>query len=218
MDDYKQRVSQTIFQIGEDVSHSHDVMAPFEEVLNKGRFTFCSEVDGHVKSVVGEFDKLLTYTPLPFFGWIGRSSNPILNGLDKAARLGAEIINNPDQQIQKECFVAKTEAIRKTLKEYYTRRIREEHKYIAKNISILIISNLQEIEKRLLEVMQIKYYRALELVMSQQVETEFKSRRSDLEERSRRLRSIIERIEQLFKEMSTILHNPDQMSHSRTQA
>src|SRR5207249_1324269 len=128
-----------------------------------------------------------------------------LEGLEKAARSGSEIINNPNESIKKENFAGKTEAIRKTLKDHYIQRVRDEHKGIARNIPILIIHNIQEIEKRLLEIMQTKYRPALEITMSQDVEGEFSSRKKGVEERSRRFRETIEQIEQLGNEMASAI-------------
>ncbi len=201
-DDYAKRVRDALEGFRKDVNYSGEVMAPFDEVLSDGGTAFCSEVDGHVKSVVGEFDKLLVYIPPTLIWWGG---NQVLDGLEKASRSGSEIINNPNEPIKRENFASKTEAIRKTLKDHYIQRVREEHKGIARNIPTLIINNMQEIEKRLLEVMQTKYRPALEIVMSQDVEGEFGSRKKGVEDRSRRFRGTIEQIEQLGNEMASFL-------------
>jgi hypothetical protein len=199
---YANKVREALEGFRKDVNYSSEVMAPFDEVLDDGRRSFCWEVDGHVKSVVGEFDKLLVYIP-PTMIWLG--GNQVLNGLEKASRSGSEIINNPNEPIKKENFDSKTEAIRKTLKDHYIQRVREEHKGIARNIPTLIINNMQGIEKRLLEIMQTKYRPSLEIVMSQVVEGEFGSRRKGVEDRSRRFRDSIEQIEQVGNEMAAVL-------------
>lgn len=201
-DDYAERVRDSLEGFRKDVGYNAEVMSPFDEVLSNGGTAFCSEVDGHVKSVVGEFDKLLVYIPSTLIWWGG---NQVLDGLEKASRAGAEIINNPNEAIKRENFAAKTEAIRKTLKEHYIERVREEHNGIARNIPTLIINNMQEIEKRLLVVMQTKYRSALEVAMSHEVEGEFGSRKKDVEERSRRFRENIDQIEQVGNEMSSTL-------------
>lgn len=201
-EDYAKRVREALEGFRKDVNYSGDVMAPFDEVLSNGGTAFCSEVDGHVKSVVGKFDKLLIYIPPKLVWWGG---NQVLDGLEKAARSGAEIINNPNEPIKRENFASKTEAIRKTLKDHYIQRVREEHKNIARDIPTLIINNMQEIEKRLLEVMQTKYRPALEIMMSQDVEGEFGSRKKGVEDRSRRFRDTIEQIEQLSNEMASVV-------------
>lgn len=201
-EEYAQRVRDALEGFRKDVNYSGEVMAPFDEVLRDSGAVFCSEVDGYVKSVVGEFDKLLVYIP-PTLIWWGR--NQVLDGLEKAAHTGSEIINNPNKPIRRENFDSKTEAIRKTLKDHYIQRVREEHKAIARNIPTLIINNMQEIEKRLLEVMQTKYRPALEIVMSQEVEGEFGTRKKAVEDRSRRFRDTIEQIELLGTEMAAVL-------------
>ncbi len=201
-EDYAKRVRDALEGFRKDVNYSGEIMAPFDEVLSDGGTAFCSEVDGHVKSVVGEFDKLLVYIPPTLIWWGG---NQVLEGLEKAARSGAEIINNPNEPIKRENFASKTEAIRKTLKDHYIQRVREEHNGIARNIPTLFINKMQEIEKRLLEVMQTKYRPALEIIMSQDVEGEFGSRKKGVEDRSRRFRDTIEQIEQLGNEMASVL-------------
>ncbi|NUQ61997.1 MAG: dynamin family protein [Pirellulales bacterium] len=201
-EDYAKRVRESLEGFRKDVGYSAEVMAPFDEVLNQGGTTFCSEVDGHVKSVVGEFDKLLVYIDRTLIWWGG---NQVLEGLEEAARSGSEIINNPNEPIKKENFTTKTDTIRKTLKDHYIQRVREEHKGIARNIPTLIIDNMREIQKRLLEVMQTKYRPALELIMSQEVEGEFASCKKGVEDRSRRFRDTIEQIEQLGNEMASVV-------------
>jgi len=201
-EDYAKRVHESLEKVREDVEYNAQVMTPFEEILEKGRNTFCSEVDGHVKSVVGEFDKLLVFLPKGFLGFGG--GNDILKGLERAAQSGSEIINNPNEPVKKEHFQGKTDLIRQTLKDHYIQRVREEHKGIARNIPTLIINNMQEIETRLLEIMQSKYRPALEVIMSQDVEGEFSSRKKGVEDRSRRFRDTIEQIEQLGNEMAAV--------------
>jgi hypothetical protein len=201
-EDYAKRVGDALEGFRKDVNYSGKVMAPFDEALRNGKAVFCSEVDGHVKSVVGEFDKLLVYIPPTLFR---RRGNQVLDGLEKAARSGSETINNPNEPIKRENFISKTEAIRKTLKDHYIQRVREEHSGIARNIPTLIINKMQEIEKRLLEVMQTKYRQALESIMSQEVEGEFGSRKKGVEDRSRRFRDTIEQIEQLGNEMTSVI-------------
>ena len=200
--DYAKRVRDALEGFRKDVNYNTEVMAPFDEVLGKGGTSFCSEVDGHVKSVVGEFDKLLVFIP-PTLIWWGK--NQILDGLEAAARSGSEIINNPNEPIKRENFDAKTDAIRRTLKDHYIQRVREEHRGIARNIPTLIINNMQEIEKQLLDVMQTKYRAALETIVSHEVEGDFGSRRKVVEDRSRRFRDTIEQIEQLGNEMASAL-------------
>jgi GTP-binding protein EngB required for normal cell division len=200
--DYAKKVRDALEGFRKDVNYNSEVMAPFDEVLSDSGTVFCSEVDGHVKSVVGDFDKLLVYIPPTLIWWGG---NQVLDGLEKAARSGSEIINNPNEPIKRENFVSKTEAIRNTLKGHYIQRVREEHKGIARNIPTLIISKMQEIEKRLLEVMHTKYRPALEIIMSQEVEGEFGSRKKSVEDRSHRFRETIEQIEQVGNEMASVL-------------
>lgn len=201
-EDYAVRVRETLEAFRKDVNYSGEVMAPFDAVLREGGTAFCSEVDGHVKSVVGEFDKLLIYLPPTLLWWGG---NQVLDGLERAARSGTEVINNPNEPISKGNFVGKTEAIRKTLKDHYIRRVREEHAGIARNIPTLIIDNMKEIERRLLGVMQTKYRPALEVIVAHQTESDFGSQRTEVEGRSRRFRDTVERIEQLGHEMTAVL-------------
>lgn len=184
------------------MNYSSGVMTPFEEVLGQASAVFLNNVDGHVKSVVGEFDKLLIYLPPTLLWWGG---NQVLDGLERAARSGTEVINNPNEPIQKGNFVGKTEAIRKTLKDHYIRRVREEHTGIARNIPTLIINNMQGIEKRLLDVMQTKYRPAMEIIVAHQTESDFGSQRTEVEGRSRRHRDTVEQIEQLGHEMTAVL-------------
>jgi hypothetical protein len=201
-DAYAKRVREALDRFGKDVNYSSGVMTPFEDVLSQAGAVFLNNVDGHVKSVVGEFDKLLIYLPPTLLWWGG---NQVLDGLEKAARSGTEVINNPNEPIQKGNFVGKTEAIRKTLKDHYIRRVREEHTGIARNIPTLIINNMQEIEGRLVDVMQTKYRPALDVIVAQITEGEFGSQRTAVEARSRRLRDMVEQIEQLNHEMTSLL-------------
>jgi GTPase Era involved in 16S rRNA processing len=201
-EDYAKRVYDSLEKVREDIRYDAKVMAPLDEVLDNGRSAFCSEVDGHVKSVVGEFDKLLVYLPKAWV-LIGQG-NAILDGLEKAAQSGSEIINNPSESIRREHFEKKTDLIRETLSEHYIKRVRDEHKAIARNIPTLFINNMQKIESQLLEILQNKYRPALEAIMSEDVEGEFSERRKRVESRSQRFRKIIEDIEALDKEMSLV--------------
>ncbi len=196
--DYAAKVREALEAFRKDVNYNAEIMAPFDAVLNRGGTSFASEVDGHVKSIVGEFDKLLIYIPKSLILWGG---NQVLDGLNDAAKAGSDIINNPNEPIKRENFISKTEAIRKTLKDHYIQRVRQEHRGVARNIPTLIINNMQEIEKRLLDVMQSKYRPALEIIMAQSVEGDFGSQRKELEDRSRRFRDTIEQIEQLGNEI-----------------
>ncbi|MFO0885605.1 MAG: dynamin family protein [Pirellulales bacterium] len=203
-EDYASRVRESLEDFRKDVGYSVEIMAPFDEVLTQGRTTFHTEVDGHVKSVVGDFDKLLVDIPSKLIWWGG---NQVLEGLEKASRAGSDTINNPNESVRRENFEVKTEAIRKTLKEHYIQRVREEHKGIARNIPTLIINNMQDIEKRLIEVMQTKYRPALEVIMSHEVEEEFSSQKRSTEDRSRQYREAIDQIEQISREMSHVINN-----------
>jgi GTP-binding protein EngB required for normal cell division len=199
---YANKAKDFLEKIREDVNYDREIIEPFEEALVKGKETFTTELRGHVKTIVGDFDKLLVYKPKRYWLWGG---NPILEGLEKAARLGSDIIIYSEEQINPQHFREKTVAIRRTLGDYYIKQVREEHKTIARKVPLLIINNLQAIEQRLLSVLQSKYRTALETIMTDRVSKDYQSRRQEIEQRSRRFREMIEQTEGLLQEMVSIL-------------
>ncbi|GIW84243.1 MAG: hypothetical protein KatS3mg106_756 [Gemmataceae bacterium] len=200
--DYATKVKEFLEKIRQDVNYAREIMEPFEEVLEEGKKTFLTELRGHVKTIVGDFDKMLVYKPKEYWLWGG---NPILEGLEKAARMGSDIINYSEGQIQPSHFQSKTEAIRRTLADHYIQRVREEHRTIARKAPMLIINNLQAIEQKLLTVLQSKYRTALETIMAERVGKEFQSQREEIENRSRRFRDKIDQIERVMQEMAGVL-------------
>jgi hypothetical protein len=147
-------------------------------------------------------DALLLYKPKTLKFWGG---SEILKGLESAARLGFENIQNPGENIKPEHMVDKTKIIRKTLTDHYMKKVSEYHEDIRSGIFTLVINNVQQIKDRLLKIMQSKYRPALEVILSQEVEGEFSSRTKEVQDRSRRLRDSIEQIEQLGNEMASVV-------------
>jgi GTPase Era involved in 16S rRNA processing/vacuolar-type H+-ATPase subunit E/Vma4 len=200
--DLVKRVHNALEKVREDVNYNANVLAPFDEVIKEESGSFIDKIDGVVMTKAAELDASLVYKPKTWFGFFG--GNEILDGLNKAARLGFENFRNPGQAITPGDMDGKTKAIRETLTQHYIDTVRHYHEVITGEIFPIIINNLHQIEIRLLDVLQSKYHPALETVMSQEVEGEFSSRKKGVEERSRRFRDTIEQIEQLQGEIASI--------------
>jgi len=153
-------------------------------------------------TLAAQLDELLLYKPKTFLGFIG--GNEILDGLEHAARMGFENLRNPGQAIQQHDFAGKTKRIRETLTSHYIDKVREYHERITHDIFPIVINNMQQIEKRLLDVLQAKYRPALEIVFSKDIGDEFATRRKGIEDRSRRFRGLIEEIEQIMTDMVNV--------------
>jgi len=202
-DELVKRVHNALEKVREDVAYSPQVLDPFDEVINDESGSFADRIDGVVMTKAAELDASLLFKPKTLFGLFG--GNEILDGLEKAARLGFENLRNLGQAINPGDLDAKTKAIRSTLTQHYIDKVREFHEGITHEIFPIIINNMQQIESRLLNLMQSKYRPALEIIMSKEVEGEFSSRKKGVEDRSRRFRNTIEQIEQLGKEMADLL-------------
>jgi hypothetical protein len=197
--DLVKRVHNALKKIGTDVSFNTQVMNPFGEVLQEERGSFSQRADGLVMDKAANLDTLLLYKPKTLMFWGG---NEILEGLESAARLGFENIQNSGENIKPEHMVEKTKIIRATLTDHYIATVRNYHETIITGIFPLVIDNMLQIKGRLLKIMQSKYRPALEVIMSQKVEGDFSSRKKGVEDRSRRFRDTVEQIEQLGKEMA----------------
>jgi len=200
--DLVKRVHDALEKVREDIMYNSQVLAPFEEVIKEESGSFADRIDGVVMTKAAELDALLLYKPKTFFGLLG--GNEILDGLEDAAHLGFENLRNPGQAINPGDLDGKTKAIRTTLTEHYIDKVRQYHEGITHEVFPIIINNMQQIERRLVEIMQGKYRPALEIIMSQEVEGEFSSRKKEIEDRSRRFRDTIEQIEQLGNEMASV--------------
>lgn len=197
------KVQGAIECIREDVNYSGDIMTPFDEIIQSEASLFCERVDGQVMGRVTDLDALLLYKPKTFWGMMG--GNEILEGLEQAARMGCENLRDAGQAIQESDFSGKTKRIRETLTSHYLTKIREYHEQLSHQVFPIVINNMQQIEKRILEVMQSKYRPALDLVFSAEIGEEFATRRKGIEDRSRRFRGLIEEIDQVMTDMANIL-------------
>ena len=199
------RVNTALEKVRVDVAYNSQVMAPFDEVLRRESSSFGDRGDGVVMTKAAELDSSLVFKPKTFKVWGG---NEILIGLEQAARLGFENLDHAGQAVNPADLAVKTQKIRKTLTDHYIEKVRQYHEGITHEIFPIIINNMQQIESRLMEVMQSKYRPALEIIMSQEVESEFASRQKGIVDRSKRFRETIEAIEQHAKEMATVLAGP----------
>jgi len=201
--DLTKKVQTALEKVRQDVNYSAEVMAPFDEIIHDESHSFCDRVDGVVMTLAAQLDELLLYKPKTFFGFMG--GNEILEGLEHAARMGFENLRNPGQAIQEHDFAGKTKRIRETLTSHYIDKVREYHERITHDIFPIVINNMQQIEKRILDVMQSKYRPALEMVFSKDIGDEFATRRKGIEDRSRRFRGLIEEIDQVMTDMANVL-------------
>lgn len=202
-DDLTKNVQAALEKVREDVGYSTEVMSPFDEIIREESHSFGDRVDGVVMTLAAQLDELLLFKPKGFFGF--RKGNEVLEGLEQAARLGFENLKNPGQSIREEDFLEKTRRIRQTLIEHYINRVREYHEGITHDVFPIVINNMQQIEKRILDVMHSKYRPSLEIMFSKEVGDEFAARHKDVEERSRRFRETIEEIEEVCRRMGTIV-------------
>ncbi|MBX3422015.1 MAG: dynamin family protein [Pirellulaceae bacterium] len=198
-----QRVQSAIEGIREDVNYNAEVTTPFDEIIQHESGLFCERVDGQVMGRVTDLDALLLFKPKSFWGLMG--GNEILDGLEHAARMGTQNLQNAGQAIQEADFAGKTAQIRQTLTSHYLAKVREYHEQLSHQVFPIVINNMQEIEKRILKTMETKYRPALEIVLSKEAEGEFAHKRTSVEERSRRFRSFIEDIETVMNEMTQIV-------------
>lgn len=197
------KVQNALEYVREDIGYSAQVMAPFDEIIRDESASFGDRVDGVVMTLAAQLDELLLYKPKSFFGLLG--GNEILVGLEDAARMGFDNLRNPGQAIQEQDFSGKTQKIRQTLTEHYIHKVREYHERITHDIFPIVINNMQQIDTRIMEVMQSKYRPALETVVAQDIGGEFAAKRKGLEERSRRFRDLIDRIEHTVRDMAGVL-------------
>lgn len=198
-----QKIQLALEKVREDVNYNIEIMAPFDKILHEESLSFYSRVEGVVMTQAAQLDELLLYKPKSFLGLKG--GNEILDGLEKAARMGFESFSNPGQEVQPDDFSEKTKRIRETLTSHYIGRLTEYHKRITQDIFPIVINNIQQIEKRLIDGLQVKYRPALEAISIKDVRDEFSIRRRELEDQSRRFRGLIEEIEQAVNEMSSII-------------
>jgi GTP-binding protein EngB required for normal cell division len=200
------KVRDALEKVSEDVAYSAQVMSPFYDIISQEAKAFGDRVDGVVMTLAARLDELLLYKTGGFLGF-GWDSNEILVGLEKAAKMGLESVKNPGQAVQAQDFSAKTQQIRQTLTEHYIGKVREYHEEITQGIFPIVINNMQQIESKIMEVMQSKYRPALEIVVAKEIEGEFVAKRKNVEERSRRFRDLIDQVEQILRDMAGVLGN-----------
>jgi GTP-binding protein EngB required for normal cell division len=201
------KAKNALEKVREDVEYSMQVMNHFDTVFHEAKLSFGNRIDGVVMTFAAQLDELLLYNPHSFFSFFPWETGPnmILKGLDEAARMGLENLKKPGQAIVKDDFIDKTAKIRATLTEHYIDKVREYHQNITGNIFPIVINNLQEIEKKIIETMHSKYRPALEIVIEKEIEGEFSEQRKLLEKRTRRFRNLIEQIEKFNKEIGKII-------------
>ncbi len=200
-DELVKRVQNALEKVREDVNYNSQVMIPFEDVIREERGSFGDRVDGVVMTKAAELDALLLYKAKTFYILGG---NEILEGLEKAARLGFENLRNPGQAISPSDLEEKTKKIRQTLTEHYVQKVREYHVGITQEIFPIIINNMQQIGSKLEDVMKSNYRPALEVVLAREIEVSFASTRKGIEGRSKRFRETIEQVEQISREMASV--------------
>lgn len=201
--EFADKIQNALEKVREDLAYNAQVMANFDDIIRAEATSFGDRVDGVVMTLAAQLDELLLFKPKTFFGFFG--GNEILEGLEHAARMGFENLRNPGQAIQQQDFSGKTQKIRQTLTEHYIHKVREYHERITHDIFPIVINNMQQIETRIIEVMQSKYRPALEIVLAQDIGSEFAAKRKGIEERSRRFRDLIDQIEQSIKAMGATL-------------
>jgi hypothetical protein len=197
------KVDHALEMVRGDVTYNAQVMTPLDDIIREESIAFSHRVDGVVVTYATRLDELLLYQPKGFWGLTG--GNEILDGLEEAARLGVENLRNADRPIQAQDFAAKTQQIRQTLTAHYINKVKGFHVQITHDLFPLVINIMQQIETRIMEVMQSRYRPALETVLADDIGGEFVARRRALEERSRRFRELIDQIEQTQKDMAHVL-------------
>lgn len=194
------KAQEALEQVRKDVEYNEQVMSHFDDIINEEAASFGDRVDGVVMTLAAQLDELLLYKSKTFLGIIG--GNEILEGLEQAARMGLENLKKPGQAIVKGDFEDKTAKIRETLTKHYIDKVREYHERITHDIFPIVINNMQQIEKRIVETMNTKYRPALELVIENEIKGDFVNQRNVIEKRSHRFRCLIEEIEQVGKKMA----------------
>lgn len=187
-----EKVQDALEKVREDVAYNVHIMSPFDSVIREEAASFVTRVDGVVMTLAAQLDELLVFKPK---GFMGLGGNEMLNGLEHAAKMGLENLKKPGQAILSQDFAMKTQTIRDTLTMYYIPKVGEYHEQITQDIFPIVINNMQQIEKRIMEVMQSKYRPALETIIAEEVNKEFGGKRKGIEQRSRRFRELIEDIE-----------------------
>lgn len=196
------RVKNALVKISEDIGHDPEILKPFNDVMHKGHNSFIERIDGIVMDKAAELDASLLYKPKKLFGLGG---NEILDGLEQAARLGFKNIQDASRPIERTDMEDKTKKIRETLNKHYIDRVSADYHRIITGVFPIIISNLHQIKDEILKVLATKYRPALDISLAHEIEKEFAGQRKDLEERSRRFRTLIEQIEQISREMGAVL-------------
>ncbi|RUQ30825.1 MAG: hypothetical protein EKK68_10485 [Candidatus Competibacteraceae bacterium] len=197
------RVKNALVKISEDVGHDPEIMKPFNDVMYKGHNSFIERIDGIVMDKAAELDASLLYKPKDWLGLHG--GNKILDGLEQAARLGFENIQDASRSIERTDMEHKTKKIRETLHNHYIDQVSADYNRIIKGFFPIIISNLHQIKDEIFKVLATKYRPALDIRLAHEIEEEFAGQRKDLEERSRRFRTLIEQIELISREMGAVL-------------
>ncbi len=202
VDELTENVRTALVKVREDVAYNAEALAPFEDVLLQGRESLVLRVDGFVMSLAAQLDELLLFKPKT---WYVMGGNEILQGLESAARMGFDSLKNPGQAIRECDFAGKTRQIRTTLTENYIDKIRQFHEQITQDIFPVVINNIQEIERKISEIMQTKYRPVLESAVRAEVGNEYAGKRKSLEENARRFRGLIEQIQHAMMEMDQLL-------------
>ena len=197
------RVNEAMEPLREDIEYSVPVLAEFEDILERSQSTFGKRIDGVVMQKAAQLDELLVRKPKNFFGLLG--GNELLEGLEKAAKVGFESLRNSEQAVRPEDLADKTRLIREALSEHYIAKVREYHEEITESIFPIIINNMQELQKQLSALVAGRYRSTLERCLSQAIEEEFGEERRTLQERARRFRNLIERIEEATTTMSAVV-------------
>ena len=153
---------------------------------------------------IWNLDELLLYKPKGFFGFFA-GGNEIIDGLERAARLGSENLRDTTRTIAEADMKQKTVLIRATLAQHYIDKAAEFHEQVAQDVWTIIIKNILDMEREMRERMGTVYKSALRSFKDQEVEDEFRVERGEIETRSRRYREAIERTEDITAEMTAAL-------------
>ncbi|MBD1936253.1 dynamin family protein [Microcoleus sp. FACHB-68] len=206
VEDLVKEINNRLEELYSDVKYDLTVSSGFRELMQDIANRFQSKVDGVVMERAARLDELLVYRGSkisPLFG----GGNEILTGLEKAARMQSQHINNPAEAIRPEDMTARTNQIRATLEKHYIDKTNEFRKEVAEAVWSIVIAQMQELEKEVKEAMNTRYRSILEQVKSKQASDEFAHRRSSITSRTSRFRTAIEKIHEVSIQMRSGLQS-----------
>jgi len=206
VDDLTKEIDSRLEELYNDVEYAANVSSCFKEIMQNIKSRFQDKVDGVVMERAARLDELLIYKPEKIPNLFG-NGNELLKGLEKAARMQSQRINNPAESVRPEDMQERTNQIRITLEKHYIQKTIEFREQVAEAVWSILIDQMLELEQELEQAMNTKYLVLLEKVKSVQAANEFASRRSSITNRTNRFRTAIENVHDISTQIRSVLQS-----------